>query len=105
MEPDWFARNFTPTSVPEVSESAATAGVAAAGQIEHGQVGGGGVPPPTVTVRAGAGASVHRLSSVARVRILRTVFGGGVNVYVHDPRPFAGCQEAPSSVDTSTPPT
>ena len=72
----------------------------------HGQVpGGGGVPVPTVMVRPAEGVSIRRLSSVARVRIVRVPLLPGVNVYDQEPRPVAGCHEVPLSVETSTPPT
>jgi hypothetical protein len=45
------------------------------------------------------------LSSVARLRIFTVAGELGVNVYDHDSRPVARCQVAPSSVETSTPPT
>ena len=81
MNPAWLARNLTPTSIALESESAATAGVAVLGQMVHGQLpGGGGVPVPTVMVRPADGVSVRRLSSVARVRIVRVPLLPGVNV-------------------------
>src|SRR5919107_227142 len=104
-KPDWAARNFTPTSTAAVSGSAATAGVAVAGQREQGHAPGGVGPEPTVTVRAADGISVRALSSVARDRISRVPSELGVTVKDQAPRPSAGCQDSPSSVDTSTPPT
>src|SRR5689334_7584076 len=83
--PDVSAVNLTPTSVLEASESA-------------------GVPGVTDTL-ADAGVPMFPLSSVARALIVAVPAAAGVHVYVHVPRPDAGCQVVPPSVETSTPPT
>ena len=81
MNPAWLARNLTPTSIAFESGSEATAGVAVLGQMVQGQLpDGGGVPLPTVMVRPAEGVSIRRLSSVARVRIVRVPLLPGVNV-------------------------
>src|SRR5690242_9846812 len=65
----------------------------------HGQV-----RDPMVTVRT-ASAPTFPLSSVARTRIVADPVVPGRHEYVQEARPVAGCQVAPSSVETSTPPT
>src|SRR5689334_19709965 len=91
--------NLTPTSVLEGSESAGVPGVTELFQTLHGQARGA-----TVTL-ADAGVPTFPLSSVARAWIVAVPAAPGVQVYVQLPRPDAGCQVVPPSVDTSTPPT
>ena len=104
MRPAVCERNFTPTSTGLTSVVSATrAGVAPGPQMLHGHVCG---PEPTVTVTPGFGLSMFPLSSAARVRSVVVPDDPEVfHVYVHVPRPVAGCHVWPLSVDTSTPPT
>src|SRR3954451_9455701 len=105
MDPFWFARNFTPTSIAALSSSDSEAGVAVDGQMVQGQSPAGGVPLPNVIVRPVPGVSVRAESSVARVLIDTVLLTLGVNVYDHDVVPVAGCHDVPPSIETSTPPT
>src|SRR4051812_25793128 len=68
-------------------------------QMLHGQL-----RAPMVTARV-VSAPTLPLSSAARTRSVAVPVLPGTQVYVQAPRPAAGCQVAPLSVDTSTPPT
>src|SRR5262245_44962192 len=93
---DW---NFTPSSTALPSPLIA-AGVAEVPNRLQGQVW-----PPTATVTPAEGLSTLPLSSVARDLIVTWPAPDARQVYDQLPRPVAGCQLAPPSVDTSTPPT
>src|SRR5687767_3322327 len=67
--------------------------------MSHGQV-----RAPTVTEPV-ASAPTLPLSSLARARRVTGPVACGVQVYDQVALPLAGCQVAPPSVDTSTPPT
>src|SRR5919106_1858821 len=103
MRPGASERNLTPTSTAELSVvSAARPGTVPGGQMLHGHP---WLPLPTVIVMPAPGVSSLPLSSAARVRMFRVPDEPAENVYVHVPRPLAGCHVVPPSVETSTPPT
>src|SRR5262245_22784135 len=65
-------------------------------------------PPPAegiVIVTPADGVSRLALSSAARLLMVTKPEPIAVQLYVHVPRPLAGCHVTPPSTDTSTPPT
>src|SRR6187200_218729 len=86
----------TPTSIAEGSPASTWAGVTFGPAIVHGQEMG------TLTLAA---APILALSSTARALIVAVGAPWAFQLYDHELVPVAGCQLAPSSVETSTPAT
>src|SRR4029453_15173729 len=96
-KPSASARNLRPISIALVSLSDGVFGVAEGDQIVHGQV--------TLTATPALAGPRLALSSAARALIWTEPRPLAVHEYVQLPRPLAGCQVWPPSVETSTPPT
>ncbi len=100
IEPNLSERNFTPSSagLPSCPSACSGSGVTPVLMIEQGQL--------TLTVTPAPGVSVLPLSSVARTRTFAAGWPFAIQVYDQLVVPdVAGCQVAPSSVETSMPAT
>src|SRR5262245_38930022 len=95
MKPLMSLRNLTPSSTALASPASATGGaVVAEFQRLHGQV--------RVTVTPLDGTSMFPLSSMPRLLIVIAPMPVTGNTIDQLSRPFARCQVAPESIDTST---
>src|SRR3954469_1122501 len=99
IDPGVSTVNLTPTSVLVVSGSDGLPGVTELLYTLQGQLRGATVTGTDVA------SPMFALSSVARALRVALPAVPGDQVYDHVPRPLAGCQVEPPSVDTSTPPT
>src|SRR4030095_15019641 len=103
MKPLTSERNLTPNSTATLSGSVGFAGVAVGAQILlPTQL---PLPVPTVTVTPAPGVARSALASTDRLVRVTDPDPLGVQLYVQVARPLAGCQLAPPSTETSTPPT
>ena len=99
MKPATSLRNRTPSSTGFASGFEATAGAAAVVHMVHGQL------VVTVTGTPDDGASTLPLSSTALLFSVTVPTTLGVQEYVQEVVPVAGCHVEPPSTDTSTPAT
>ena len=94
------ARKRTPSSTLPGSALSIVPGVAPLPQMLQGHW-----RPVTLMDTTAVGVSRLPLSSTARLLMVAEPLVSGVQLYVQLPRPVAGCQVVPPSVETSTPPT
>src|SRR3954470_23251227 len=104
IEPVTSERNFTPISTGLGSFTDAIDGVAVSLQI-RAPAADVAVPGTTVTVVEPPAPSRLPLSSTAALRIVTVPSARGAHAKLQLSRPVAGCQVAPPSTETSTPPT